>query len=137
LVQHQGRLIGACIEVGYRDIDFRGFSEINGKAGKSQTHFNGYYGDFGYFCKDQSRHSLSLKIENETGEYYGWKQLDDIRQNKFNDALFRFGWKDGFWSWKFDGKLLNHSTQLKDHDHHLHLRFYFKNLNNNSIEYEK
>lgn len=132
-----GSLIGACKEVGFTDIDFRGFSEIYGTSGTSKTHFNGYYGDFGYFCKDQSRHKLSLKYKDLTEPYYGWLQLDEARQNEFNNALKKFGWINGFWSWKYNGKLLNHSTQLKDHDHHLHLKYYYKCLNNNCVDYEK
>jgi hypothetical protein len=69
--------------------------------------------------------------------YYGWEKLDETRQNKFNEALFKFGWIDGFWSWEYDGrKRLNHSTPLVNHHHHLHLKYYYKNLNNNSTEYE-
>jgi hypothetical protein len=131
-----GSVIGACIELGYTDIDFRGFSKSDGTPNPSSTHYNGYYGDFGYFCKDQSRHSLSLKYQYETGKYYGWSQMDEERQNKFNDALHKFGW-DGFWSWKYDGKFLNHSTQLTNHDHHLHTKYYYKCLNDNCTEYEK
>jgi hypothetical protein len=131
-----GAIIGACTEVGYTDIDFRGFSRIDGRPEPSTTHYNGYYGDFGYFCKDKSRHSLSLKYENETGKYYGWSQMDEERQNKFNDALHRFGW-DGFWSWKYNGKYLHNSTPMIKHDHHLHVKDYYKCLNDKCTEYEK
>ena len=94
-------------------------------------------GDFGYLCKNFSRHSLSLIYEKETGKYYGWSQMDEARQNKFNDALFKFGWKNGFLSWEYDDKFLNHSTQYDNHDHHLHLKYKYHCLNENCTEYEK
>jgi len=143
-----GGIIGACIEVGFNDIDFRGFSQNDGRSGTSKTHFNGYYGDFGYFCKDESRTPLSLQgkgkhiavsSEGKKATYnYGWGDMDEERQNKFNDALYKFGWRDGFWSWEYNnGQILSHSTQLANHYHHLHLKYYFNCLNNNCIEYEK
>lgn len=51
----------------------------------------------------------------------GWKGLDEVRQNKFNDALYKFGWKS-MYSWRYNNKLLNHTKHLTGHNHHLHIQ---------------
>ena len=54
--------------------------------------------------------------------------LDDVRQNKWNDALYKFGWKSMLgWTYKRNGKVnyLNHLPKnTKNHHHHLHLQGY-------------
>ncbi len=47
--------------------------------------------------------------------------MDEDRQNTFNDALFKYGWKSML-SWEYDGKTLNHSIHFANHNHHLHLQ---------------
>ncbi len=35
---------------------------MDGTSGISKTPYNGYYGDFGYFCKDQSRGNVPVVL---------------------------------------------------------------------------
>lgn len=123
-----GSLIGAMLECSYNDFVFNGFSNEKGESiGRSKSHKNGQNGDFRYLRLDQSGKRMNLKSADETGDPCGWKGLDEERQNAFNEALYKFGWKSML-SYKYDNdtKLLNRCTkdsELRHHDH-LHVQGY-------------
>lgn len=122
-------LFGAMLEVSYNDISCNGFSHSDGSSKPSTSHINGNNGDFKFLRKDKKLmvgQGTSLDIRANPD------MLDDVRQNKWNDALFRFGWKSMLgWSYKRNGKVYypNHITKnSKDHHHHLHLQGYNPNF---------
>lgn len=123
-----GSLIGAMLTCSYNDFVFNGFSNESGESiGGSSSHKNGYNGDFRYLRKDMSGKRMDLRESDETGDPCGWKGLDEMRQNQFNDSLYKFGWKSML-SWKYDGdKLLNHCIQYDKHYNHLHVQGYNPN----------
>jgi len=110
-------LIGALTEVGYDDVTLNGFTSKDGTGAPSVTHFNGIAGDFRYLRKDKKIAVLHINTSPD--------ELDAERQEKFIDALVKFGWKS-FYSYniKIDKKdfILKKSTHLAKHHHHLHLR---------------
>ncbi|GAB0156699.1 hypothetical protein CHRYSEOSP005_19660 [Chryseobacterium sp. Alg-005] len=121
-------LFGAMLEVNYNDISCNGFSHADGSSSPSVSHINGNNGDFKYLRKDKKLmfgDGTSLDISANPDK------LDDVRQNKWNDALYRFGWKSMLgWSYKRNGKVhyLNHLPKnTKNHHHHLHLQGYKPN----------
>lgn len=115
-------LIGAMLDCGFDDFMFNGFSDSEGRSiGGSESHKNGMNGDLRYLRKDKSGQNIHLSFSSETGDPCGWKGLDEIRQNQFNDALYKFGWKSML-SWQFNGRLLRHCIQYDDHYHHLHVQ---------------
>jgi predicted chitinase len=118
-------LFGAILENGYTDHVFNGFSNKNGESvGGSHSHKNGMNGDLRYLRKDKSGNMVVLNQSSETGNPCGWKGMDEIRQNNFNDALYKFGWKSML-SWKYNNnKLLNHTTHYDGHNDHLHVQGY-------------
>ncbi|MBO6183154.1 MAG: hypothetical protein J6O88_00485 [Chryseobacterium sp.] len=118
-------LIGAILDLSLPDFTFNGFSDSEGRSvGGSNSHKNGMNGDLRYLRKDKSGKNVHLTLTSETGDPCGWKGMDETRQNKFNDALYKYGWKSML-SWKFDnGRLLHHSTQYDNHYHHLHVQSY-------------
>ena len=116
---------GAMLEVNYLDIGCNGFSHKDGSSRPSRSHINGYNGDFKYLRIDKSLEcgpgtSLNL-IKNADS-------LDYKRQNKWNDALNKFGWKSMLgWTYKSKGKTeyLHHiSHNTRNHHHHLHIQHY-------------
>jgi hypothetical protein len=119
-------LFGAMLEVGYGDISCNGFSHADGSSAPSTSHINGVNGDFKYLRLDRStrdHRSLHIDVSPEL--------MDESRQNLFNDALYRFGWKSMLsWRYRKDGqvRLLNHTRHYVDHHHHLHLQGYAPNL---------
>lgn len=126
--QTLGSLIGAMLECSFNDFVFNGFSNEKGESvGGSSSHKNGYNGDLRYLRKDLSGRRMDLRKSDETGDPCGWEGLDEERQNEFNDALFKFGWKSML-SWKYDGdKLLNHCKHFDKHWDHLHIQGYKPN----------
>ncbi|MBC7388138.1 MAG: hypothetical protein H7329_02910 [Opitutaceae bacterium] len=117
-------LLGAMLECGYDDYTFNGFSNEKGESvGGSTSHKNGYNGDLRFLRKDKSGKGVYLNKISEDGDPCGWKGMDEARQNKFNDALFRFGWKSMLCSY-YTGKLLNNCTADEDHYDHLHVQSY-------------
>lgn len=122
-------LFGAMLEVSYNDISCNGFSHSDGSSRPSVSHINGNNGDFKYLRKDKKLmfgDGTSLDISANPD------MLDDVRQNKWNDALYRFGWKSMLgWSYKRNGKInyLHHLPKnTKNHHHHLHLQGYSPNF---------
>ena len=122
-------LFGAMLEVSYNDFSCNGFSHSDGSSRPSTSHVNGNNGDFKFLRKDKKLmvgQGTSLDIRANPDMF------DDVRQNKWNDALFRFGWKSMLgWSYKRNGKVYypNHIKKNSDnHHHHLHLQGYNPNF---------
>ncbi|MDQ0595311.1 putative chitinase [Chryseobacterium ginsenosidimutans] len=117
-------LFGALLECNYDDFVFNGFSNEKGESvGGSKSHKNGMNGDLRYLRTDKKGGKTDLFND---GEETGWKGLDETRQNTFNDALYKFGWKSMLsqnYGDKSD-KILNHCTHDKDKNHndHLHIQ---------------
>lgn len=121
-------LFGAMLENSYSDYVFNGFSnELGQSIGGSTSHKHGINGDLRYLRKDASGGKTDLFKDNEE---IGWKGLDVVRQNKFNDALYKFGWKSmlsQYYGETGKKKLLNHCSddyKKKAHNDHLHLQSY-------------
>ena len=121
---------GALLEVNYNDISCNGFSHADGSSKPSKSHINGNNGDFKFLRNDKKLmfgDGTSLDISKNP------KLLDFERQNKWNDALYKFGWKSMLgWTYTLNGKTykLNHIPKNTDnHHHHLHLQGYRPNFN--------
>lgn len=114
-------LFGTLVETAYPDTTIVGFSLANGTSPRPSTsHINGKNGDFRYFRTDAS--GGPLYINNNSSDY------DLFRQNEFNDALYRFGWKNLKSFNVLNLPLSHHSTHLDDHHHHLHVQGYAPNI---------
>ncbi|SEM48717.1 Predicted chitinase [Chryseobacterium taichungense] len=117
-------LFGALLECNYDDFVFNGFSNEKGESvGGSKSHKNGMNGDLRYLRTDKGGGTTDLFSSTEAT---GWKGLDETRQNTFNDALYKFGWKSML-SQNYgekNEKILNHCTNDKNRDHndHLHIQ---------------
>jgi muramidase (phage lysozyme) len=110
-------LFGAMLDCGYTDFSFNGGSGSSGETNApSVSHKNGMHADLNYLRKDKSGSALDISGN-------GWKALDEERQNKFNDALYKYGWTDML-SWAFNGRTLNHARHFKNHNHHLHTQIF-------------
>lgn len=116
---------GAMFEVNFLDIGCNGFSHSDGSSLPSRSHVNGNNGDFKYLRIDKSLDcgkgtSLNLIKSSDL--------LDYVRQNKWNNALYKFGWKSMLgWSYKSKGitKYLNHiDHKTRNHYHHLHVQHF-------------
>src|SRR5690606_30111161 len=81
-------LIGALMSVGYDDVVSTGFSMRDGSPGISSSHINGENGDFRFLRIDRDGGAAT-----HLNTAAGVSALDEARQNKFNDALYMFGWK--------------------------------------------
>jgi len=116
---------GAMLEVGFTDIGCNGFSHKDGSSKPSKSHINGNNGDFKYLRIDKS---LSCGKGTSLNIIRAPDSLDYVRQNKWNDALYKFGWKNMLgWSYKVKRKkqYLNHiSHNTSNHYHHLHVQRY-------------
>ena len=119
-------LIGALATTKTTDLTIVGFSMSDGSSpAPSLSHKNGINGDLIYLRTDQSGSGVLL----------GQKDFDLNRQNTFNDALYRFGWKDmlseEFTPYGQNNTLrLNHTRHYSKsrHNNHLHLQGYKPNL---------
>ena len=118
-------LFGAMLEVNFLDISCNGFSHKDGSSKPSRSHINGNNGDFKYLRVDKVLEcgpGTSLNISKSPDS------LDYSRQNKWNDALHKFGWKK-FLGWTYTikktTKKLHHvSHKTANHHHHLHVQNY-------------
>jgi hypothetical protein len=123
-------LYGAMLECGYDDFVFNGFSNEKGKTvGGSRSHKSGMNGDLRYLRTDKNGGTTDLFNDSEAS---GWKGVDEDRQNNFNDALYKFGWKSML-SQSYGArreKLLNKCTNDPDNQHndHLHIQGYSPTL---------
>ncbi|GAA5084074.1 hypothetical protein GCM10023210_03450 [Chryseobacterium ginsengisoli] len=110
-------MLGAVAECGYNDFNFNGSTSSDGTGAPSVTHVNGVSFDFRYLRKDRTGNNLHIDTEPNS--------LDILREEKFIDALIKFGYSK-FYSYniKVNGKpfILKNSTHLADHNHHLHIR---------------
>ena len=127
-------LLGAMAKLNIDYLGFNGFS--NNKAGSypSTSHFNGEKGDLRYLSTNRKGESTHLE----------YSYFDVEQQNKFNDALYLFGWGrlekmySEYFTYNGNSKyLLNHTRHLRidekrddkgkiiqkevRHHHHLHL----------------
>ncbi|WP_314243760.1 hypothetical protein [Empedobacter tilapiae] len=121
-------LLGAMLECGYEDFVFNGFSNEIGKSVDSTSHKNGINGDLRYLRKDKKGGRTDLF--DDKSESVGWKGLDEMRQNTFNSALYKFGWK-GMLSQYYNRKqLLKHciNDSKNGHNDHLHVQSYSPKL---------
>lgn len=116
---------GAMLEVNYLDISCNGFSHEDGSSKPSRSHINGNNGDFKYLRLDKTLPcgaGTSLNINKSADS------LDYRRQNNWNDALYKFGWKDMLgWTYTVNKKTkylhhIDHKTT--NHHHHLHVQNY-------------
>lgn len=117
-------LLGAMLRCSYEDYVFNGFSHQDGSSRPSTSHKNGYNGDLRYLRKDKSGGRTDLFEKDGIG----WAGLDEERQNKFNDALYDFGWKSMLSQYYGDdkNKILNHckNDKFRNHNDHLHIQGY-------------
>lgn len=117
-------LYGAMIECNYDDFVFNGFSNEKGESvGGSQSHKNGMNGDLRYLRTDKAGGRTDLF---DNGESIGWKGMDETRQNTFNNALHKFGWKSMLSQNYGDRKekILDRCTNdsRNNHNDHLHIQ---------------
>lgn len=119
-------LFGALAETKTTDLTINGFSNADGSSpDPSKSHKDGKNGDLRYLRKDESGGPVLLLD----------KQFDMTRQNEFNDALHKFGWKNML-SERFtpaggkDEVLLNYTSHYSKsrHHNHLHLQGYAPNI---------
>ncbi|MDG2432705.1 hypothetical protein [Flavobacterium sp.] len=116
---------GAMLDVNYLDISCNGFSHEDGSSKPSRSHINGNNGDFKYLRATKELRcgpGTSLNISKSAD------LLDYSRQNKWNDALYKFGWKKMLgWTYTIKRKTnklhhIDHKTT--NHYHHLHVQKY-------------
>lgn len=122
-------LLGAMASLEINYLGFNGFSNFQGKStGGSSSHRNGEKGDLRYLSKKRKGEPTILQDSH----------FDVINQNKFNDALYKFGWgklekmySEYFNYDKQKNYLLNHTKHMRKdgprgyrHYHHLHLTGY-------------
>ena len=109
-------IIGALGELNFSDMTMNGFTSEDGTGSPSVSHINGIAGDFRYLRKDKTGSNLLIN-ENPN-------DLDVIRQEKFIDALVKFGYST-FLSFKITlnskSFILKKCSHLADHHHHMHL----------------
>ncbi|MDR0807027.1 MAG: chitinase [Enterobacteriaceae bacterium] len=119
-------LLGALLECGYDDFVFNGFSHKDGSSNPSVSHKNGFNGDLRYLRKDRNGGRTNLFSSDKS---IGWAGVDIDRQNKFNDALFKFGWKSMLSQTFNVNKIFNHckNDQANHHNDHLHVQSYLPN----------
>ena len=109
-------LIGAIADNDFPDLTLNGFTSADGTGAPSVTHYNGIAGDFRYLRKDKKVQTLHINTSPD--------DLDVVRQDKFIDALMKFGW-GSFLSYDItlNGSpfRLEHTEHKPHHHHHLHL----------------
>lgn len=116
-------LIGVLMEVRFADVVCTGFSTEKGEPGRSESHINGENGDFRFLRLDKSGGSLNINSAPD--------DLDEIRQASFNEAMYKFGWKQMLaWQYIKNGvpKLLPRTVHYPLHNDHLHLGRYQPNI---------
>lgn len=117
-------LLGAMATLNIDYLGVTGFSDNKAKSvGGSKSHINGEKGDLRYLSTNRKGESTHLQHSH----------FDVEQQNKFNDALYLFGWGQlekmysEYFTYNGNSKyLLNHTKHMKkegeyEHYHHLHL----------------
>ncbi|NMY25751.1 hypothetical protein HBO19_07175 [Pseudomonas sp. WS 5021] len=119
-------LIGALMDIGYQDVVSTGFSMSDGSPGVSASHINGENGDFRFLRIDEAWNTPTY-----LDQAAGVDALDEVRQGKMNEALYKFGWQTQYaWKYKKGGKLklLPRTVHYDGHHHHLHVGKYTPNI---------
>ncbi len=119
-----GSLLCAMRNSGNNDLTFNGFSNIEGlSVGGSSSHKNGFNGDLRYLRVDQTGNQCVLSGNS-------WQEMDEDRQNLFNDLLHNFRWHSMLSQYFNKNKLLNHTTHdtKQNHYDHLHIQGYSQDL---------
>jgi hypothetical protein len=118
-------LLGAMLELNADYLGFNGFSTHDAKSVQSRSHINGIAGDLRY---------ISTKRNGEL-TWLSYSSFDFDEQEKFNTALYKFGWartslmySEYFTYKKQPNTLLKYTKHMKkappngyDHYHHLHI----------------
>jgi hypothetical protein len=126
-----GSLICAMRNSGYNDFTFNGFSTVEGlTVGGSNSHKNGFNGDLRYLRLDASGGNCYLNGNS-------WQQMDENRQNLFNDNLFNFKWFSMLSQYYDKNRLLNHTSNDKKGGHYDHLHVQGYNRDQYSVIYEE
>lgn len=110
-------LLGALAECSYEDFQFNGSTSKDGTGAPSVTHYNGIAFDMRYLRKDKKIEGLHINTNPE--------KLDITRQEKFIDALIKFGYQ-GFYSFNItiddSPFILKNSEHMALHHHHIHAK---------------
>ncbi|WP_407322395.1 hypothetical protein R5O21_14690 [Tenacibaculum maritimum] len=120
-------VIGALVEVNYKDIVCNGSVGTDGTGAYSVSHFNGFNMDFKYLRKDKKKAKIDKDSKGNKIPviYVDSEKLDIVRQNKFLDALNKFGWgvnSKNLSNKTSESKDLNHCKTDKHHKDHLHIQ---------------
>ncbi|WP_027392895.1 hypothetical protein [Aquimarina latercula] len=120
-------VIGALAEVNYKDIVSNGSVDTDGTGAYSVTHFNGFNMDFKFLRKDKKKAKIDKYSNGNLVEVIlsNNSKLDITRQNKFLDALYKFGWgktEKNYANITSENKDLNHCKPDDHHWNHLHLQ---------------
>ena len=112
-------LFGAASQANFKDIGVVGFSLSDGKSpAPSTSHKLGKNGDLRYLNTNEKSASTNIRSSN----------FDVTRQSAFNEALFKYGWRDMISERFGNGNLLPHTSSSierkihSDHTTHLHLQ---------------
>ena len=112
-------LFGAASQANFKDIGVVGFSLSDGKSpAPSTSHKLGKNGDLRYLNTNEISASTNIRSSN----------FDVTRQSSFNEALYKYGWKDMISERFGNGNLLPHTSSSierkihSDHTTHLHLQ---------------
>jgi len=115
-------VIGALAEVNYIDLISNGSVGTDGTGAYSLTHFNGFNMDFKYLRKDKKKGGIDAGVVRIL---VSDEKLDVTRQNKFLDALYKFGWgvtEKNLSNNTSEGNDLNHCKPDAHHTNHLHIQ---------------
>jgi hypothetical protein len=125
-------LLGAMLELNADYLGFNGFSTHDAKSVQSKSHINGIAGDLRYISENRNGERIEL-----TDSFF-----DFNKQEKFNTALYKFGWartslmySEYFTYKKQANTLLKYTKHMKKdppngyrHHHHLHICCFDFNL---------
>lgn len=123
-------ILGAVKQTGFDDVTLMGSVDTDGTGAYSVTHVNGKNIDLRYLRTDNKRPLIDPVSATNPAKVprilISDSLFDETRMNILIDALYDFGFarlKKNY-SYKFgvDNRLLNHSTHLADHHHHLHIQ---------------
>ena len=118
-------LLGAMLELNADYLGFNGFSTHDAKSVESKSHINGIAGDLRYISEKRNGEPMLLS----------YSTFDFVEQEKFNTALYKFGWartslmySEYFTYKKQSNTLLKYTKHMKKdppngyrHHHHLHI----------------
>lgn len=126
-----GSLLCSMRNASHTDFTFNGFSNEEGlSVGGSTSHKNGFNGDLRYLRLDGSGNVCLLSGNS-------WQEMDETRQNSFNDILLNFKWFSMLSQYYNKNKLLNHASNDSDGGHYNHLHIQGYNQDQFEIIYEE